>query len=290
VIGRGLGLALATVLATLLLFLVAFGVSNVGLAGIPNLRAIERAKSVIVSGHAIGEGDIASIDNGEIARFSFEKRTDFDCEFRVDALPKIGVFTGKTHFIIKIFDGASEIERFENDGRFFGTYGFRGLNSNVRGDTIEVENKTEGAALRIASDQLVIVVSRASGPSQLTFGLLLLLLASMFVAMFAFCFSTALSVGPAALCAGFFLLVSLARGSVLDLVADTFDRGSVMRGWLSSAVRLVPDLARFDIAERFGRGEALLLRDVVGLTGLALLHCAVALVLAASLLSWRDRR
>lgn len=288
VLGRGLGLLIATTLSTFLMVISAIVFSGFARDELPELRSIRRPETIEVDGRKLRGGDVAVLGTGKAARFRFDVAGPFRGELRLDIqLPPVSS-DGEG------FDGVVDFHaRIEADGKTLGERSFDRVrpvgsvpiefNEATSGATdIVIENRSVGAGFVLTHDSLRSSGGSASPIGQCLVAIIFLVLAAAVVAALGFACGTIFSVGPAALVASFVLLLALAKETVLDLAESAYPR-------MVPALRVVPDLTIFDASESFGRGEALGFSPIGVAVLIALAWIAGSFGLSALALSWRDR-
>ena len=296
-VGRGLGLGYAAALASLVVVVVAGAFSGISSVDLPTSRPIERAIEITVAGNPLDANDLSAIDRGEVARFRFaaSERRNFSLrlEPRVKSLA-VGAtdrFDGFASVRITLRPEGSEptvldLERV----RPLGSYEFAENGAVDAACTVEVENRTPGALLSIAGDQLVGNGEAESPFRQVGYALVLLLLGSLLLAICGFVLAIAFSAGTAALAGSTLLLIGLSRGAIDALLAESSARGeSTWIPLVRRLVELVPDLSRFDVSDRLAGGGALSLLEFARESGTGVAQFLCGIALAALFLSWRDR-
>lgn len=280
--GRAIGLAVAAVVAALGLAVTAVSFAGFSVAEMPELREIRRPASVTIDGRPLARGDLTMLESGQEARFRFGEAGAFSGELRLEPVNR-GGFSGLLDLSIRGESrGKVVFESVLDRARPLGSIAVEFADPEWVDGEIVVANRTTGAALVIGHESLRATGSRSPRAIQAVLAAWLLLLAAVVSASIGFASATVFSTGPAALTAGFLLLVGLAKSTVLDLAAASYPR-------FAPLLRLAPDLSRFDASESLGSGEALSWFSVAVATGAAAAWIVALVGFAAIALSWRDR-
>ncbi len=301
--GRLLGIVAAMLCSVVVLAITIAAPSGLALADVPPLRERIVAARVVVDGNDLGEQQVAHVVEGSPARFEFGADSIPTASLRlVPKIPLGAEFSGHLEIAVTFEGPDGETDR-------FAPVPFRPLRElpihferpGGRPFALVVEPASRAFVLEVDRSSLTTLGPRASVAGQLGFALGLVILAGTIAASIAFFLSVGLSPGTASLAGSFILLVALGRDAVLDVIAGIGQdepgpgpgegptRGRWLRSFLSLLVRLVPDLARFNPAERLGRGDALPFGDLGVAFGVGLLVLGASLVLTAAAVPLRER-
>ena len=294
-VGRLLGLALSVCLALILLLAGSLTTAGLAASDLPELRQRVRPETVTIGGRELADGELGQIRQGSPGRFSFGAGREPVASLLLRPKVTFGAaesFSG--HLDLSLTLEAESGRRVTQE-----LPSFRPLRElPIRFErseegtpfVLEVEPRSGSFLLEVDRDALTILGGPVPPIRALAASLVQLWLAGSVAACLAFLFAIGFSSAPASLTASFLILVGLGRAAVLDIVAgmgqSDLGQGEAAAwysGWLPSClsllVRLIPDLDRFNPAERFGLGEALPASALLAAGAVAALTAAAVLLL-----------
>ena len=305
VAGRLLGLLLVVALGLLLQTVAAALLSGLSASDLPEVRQKVRPQRVTIDQTPLKSDELGQIRKGSPGRFQFAGGTLPQATLILRpklAFGAAGSFSGHLDLDLTL--------EFPDGRRFTQSpASFRPLRElPIRFEdpepgspfVLEVEPRNSSFLLEVDRDSLTTQGGQVPFLAQAVGALLLLLLAGGISAWLAYLFGLGLSSGPASLAASFVVLVALGRGAVLDIVAgigadegdpgeQTDHVGRWLRSMLTVLTRLVPDLDKFNPADRLGIGDALSAGALAGALTVSLATFSSALVLSMLILPLKER-
>lgn len=297
--GRVLGLCVAQALGLAWFAAVAFVASGLPFEEMPSLRRVIEARTVTVGERVVEPGTEALIDAQRTARFAFDGGSRPEGQLRVSPRLVPGTkFSGQVAVRVDLERERTIVESFATGPmRPHQPIPLHFHDSGASAFTLVVRSESDGCVLAIEPEALFLLGGSAGVWPDAVLCVLLTAFASFVLASIAYALGLGLSLGPAALAAGFVWLLAQARSAVLDLIAgigagsESAPTAGVLfaRAVLGGMVRIVPDVSVFHHAARLGREQAL--ADGVVFAGVwaATPLVLAALALAVAAVPYRER-